>query len=92
MIITNVRMVLDDDVMFGSLEVTNGVISHMSEGKSHLPGAVDGEGGWLLPGLIELHTDNLDKCFTPRPGVNWPDAAAMRNHDATVIEIGRAHV
>lgn len=88
MIITNVRMVLDDEVVFGSLEVSGGVISNIGEGYSHQPGTLDGEGGWLLPGLIELHTDNLDKCFTPRPGVNWPDAAAMRNHDAIVIANG----
>ncbi len=52
------------------------------------PEAMDGEGGWLLPGLIELHTDNLDKFFTPRPKVDWPAHSAMSSH---VVCGGKAH-
>lgn len=60
MIINNVKLVLDDDVVHGSLEVQHGRILAFAESQSRLPQALDGEGGWLLPGLIELHTDNLD--------------------------------
>ncbi len=67
MIINNVKLVLEDDVVQGSLEIEGGVIRAFAETQSRLPAALDGEGGWLLPGLIELHTDNLDKFFTPRP-------------------------
>jgi alpha-D-ribose 1-methylphosphonate 5-triphosphate diphosphatase len=49
---------------------------------------MDGEGGWLLPGLIELHTDNLDKFFTPRPKVDWPAHSAMSSHDALMVASG----
>ncbi|MCX8957671.1 alpha-D-ribose 1-methylphosphonate 5-triphosphate diphosphatase [Erwinia psidii] len=88
MIINNVHMVLQEEVLFGSLEITDGIIRHCSATTSRLPQALDGEGGWLLPGLIELHTDNLDKHFTPRPGVSWPAASAMKNHDAAIISSG----
>ncbi|WP_107852265.1 alpha-D-ribose 1-methylphosphonate 5-triphosphate diphosphatase [Oceanimonas marisflavi] len=88
MIITNVNLVLENEVVKGSLEVRDGVIRAMADSQSHQPGAMDGEGGWLLPGLVELHTDNLDKHFTPRPGVNWPPLAAMRAHDAQVVSAG----
>ncbi|RUR96366.1 alpha-D-ribose 1-methylphosphonate 5-triphosphate diphosphatase [Pectobacterium polaris] len=88
MIINNVNMVLSREIIHGSLEVRNGVIHHISDRPSRHPGALDGEQAWLLPGLVELHTDNLDKCFTPRPGVNWPAEAAMRNHDALIIASG----
>lgn len=88
MIINNVRMVLRDEVIRGSLEMRQGIIHHISDSLSRHPGALEGEGGWLLPGLVELHTDNLDKCFTPRPGVAWPAMAAMRNHDAIIISSG----
>lgn len=67
MIITNVNLVLPDGEVRGSVEVENGVIRSMSDSPSQLPGAIDGRGDWLLPGLIELHTDNLEKYFTPRP-------------------------
>ncbi|OSN09276.1 phosphonate metabolism protein PhnM [Lonsdalea britannica] len=88
MIINNVRMVLSDEVINGSLSIHQGVIQHVSDAPSHLPGAVDGGGAWLIPGLIELHTDNLDKFFTPRPGVSWPPTSAMRAHDAAIISSG----
>lgn len=88
MIINNVRMVLRDDVVHGSLEIRQGVIHHISDSLSRHPGALDAEDALLLPGLVELHTDNLDKCFTPRPGVAWPAMAAMRHHDAVIIASG----
>ncbi|MBV7296929.1 alpha-D-ribose 1-methylphosphonate 5-triphosphate diphosphatase [Enterovibrio paralichthyis] len=88
MIITNVQLVLEDDVINGSLEVENGVIRAMSDSPSQQPGAIDGNQGWLMPGLIELHTDNLEKYFTPRPKVSWPPFSAMAAHDAQLIGAG----
>ena len=88
MIINNVKLVLEDEVVNGSLEVHDGRISAFAENQSRLAEAVDGEGGWLLPGLIELHTDNLDKFFTPRPKVDWPAHSAMSSHDALMVASG----
>ena len=45
-------------------------------------------GDWLLPGLVELHTDNLERLFSPRAGVRWPADAAMLAHDAQVAAAG----
>jgi alpha-D-ribose 1-methylphosphonate 5-triphosphate diphosphatase len=88
MIINNVNLVLEDEVVHGSLEVQEGRIYAFAESQSQLPQALDGEGGWLLPGLIELHTDNLDKFFTPRPKVDWPAHSAMSSHDALMVASG----
>ncbi|HBZ8438852.1 TPA: alpha-D-ribose 1-methylphosphonate 5-triphosphate diphosphatase [Klebsiella aerogenes] len=88
MIINNVKLVLEDETINGSLEVQEGRIYAFAENQSRLPGALDGEGGWLLPGLIELHTDNLDKFFTPRPKVDWPAHSAMSSHDALMVASG----
>lgn len=82
MIINNVKLVLENEVVSGSLEAQNGEIRAFAESQGRLPEAMDGEGGWLLPGLNELHTDNLDKFFTPRPIVDWPAHSAMSSHDA----------
>jgi len=86
--INNVNLVLEDEVINGSLEVQDGRISAFAESQSRLAEAIDGEGGWLLPGLIELHTDNLDKFFTPRPKVDWPAHSAMSSHDALMVASG----
>lgn len=88
MIINNVKLVLEDEVINGSLEVQDGRISAFAESQSRLAEAIDREGGWLLPGLIELHTDNLDKFFTPRPKVDWPAHSAMSSHDALMVASG----
>ncbi|WP_050569835.1 alpha-D-ribose 1-methylphosphonate 5-triphosphate diphosphatase [Dickeya sp. NCPPB 3274] len=87
-IINNVQLVLQDEVVSGSLAWRNGAIEAFSSTPSQLPQALDGEGGWLLPGLVELHTDNLDKFFMPRPKVDWPAHSAMSSHDALIVASG----
>lgn len=88
MIITNVNIVLEDEVVPGSLEVREGNIIALSDTQSQLSAAINGDGAYLLPGLVELHTDNLEKFFTPRPKVSWPSASAMASHDALMIASG----
>lgn len=46
MIINNVKLVLEDDVVQGSLEIEGGVIRAFAETQSRLPAALDGEGGF----------------------------------------------
>ncbi|KFK95678.1 MULTISPECIES: alpha-D-ribose 1-methylphosphonate 5-triphosphate diphosphatase [unclassified Serratia (in: enterobacteria)] len=88
MIINNVKLVLEEQIVAGSLEIRDGLIRSFADTPSQLPQALDGQGGWLLPGLIELHTDNLDKFFTPRPNVDWPAHSAMSSHDALMVASG----
>ena len=51
-------------------------------------GAVDLEGDYLVPGLVELHTDNMEKHFAPRPGVQWPSVSAVMAHDTQIAAAG----
>lgn len=88
MIITNVNLVLPNEVVKGSVEVIDGNIRSMSNTLSQLPQAIDGNDGFLMPGLIELHTDNLEKYFAPRPKVDWPPLSAMKAHDTQLIGAG----
>ncbi|KQN56606.1 MULTISPECIES: alpha-D-ribose 1-methylphosphonate 5-triphosphate diphosphatase [unclassified Erwinia] len=88
MIINNVKLILEKEVVAGSLACENGVITAYADTPSQLPEAIDGEGGWLMPGMIELHTDNLDRFFAPRPKVDWPAHSAMSSHDALIIASG----
>ncbi len=88
MIVNHVQLVLEKEVVAGSLEIRDGRIASFSDSASQLPGALDGENAFLLPGLVELHTDNLDKFFTPRPKVDWPAHSAMSSHDALMVASG----
>lgn len=87
-ILSNARLVLADQVIHGSLLIRDGVIADISAGASSLPQAQDLDGALLLPGLIELHTDNLEKHMSPRPGVDWPSASAVLTHDAQIVAAG----
>ena len=50
---------------------------------------MDGEGDFVAPGLVEMHTDNLEKHFVPRPQVFWPNGlAAALAHDAQMAAAG----
>jgi alpha-D-ribose 1-methylphosphonate 5-triphosphate diphosphatase len=87
-ILTNAQIVLSNEVINGTLTVENGIISSIDHGRVTLPGALDCQGGFLTPGMIELHTDNMEKHFTPRPGVVWPAIQAFKVHDAQMISAG----
>lgn len=87
-IISNARIVLHDEVIHGSLVIEDGKIRDIDLANSQLSSAQDWEGDYLLPGLIELHTDNMEKYFTPRPGVVWPKISAMMTHDMQMISSG----
>ncbi len=89
LIITNARIIgRNDEVASGNLVVRDGVIAALDEGASNLPNAVDFGGDYLMPGLVELHTDNLEKHFAPRPGVRWPSRLAVQAHDAQIAAAG----
>lgn len=87
-ILTNARLVTADRVFNGTLVIRDGLITEVEEGRSHLPQALDLNGDHLLPGLVELHTDNLEKHMSPRPGVDWPSASAVLTHDAQIVAAG----
>ena len=87
-IFTNARVVTIDAEFDGTVVVRDGRIVSVDEGRSDAPGALDLEGDYLVPGLVELHTDNLEKHFAPRPGVKWPSMPALMAHDTQVAAAG----
>jgi alpha-D-ribose 1-methylphosphonate 5-triphosphate diphosphatase len=87
-ILSNARIVTAEQEFVGTLVLRDGLIARVEEGVSGLPQAQDLGGDYLLPGLIELHTDNLEKYMSPRPGVDWPSASAVLTHDAQIVSAG----
>jgi alpha-D-ribose 1-methylphosphonate 5-triphosphate diphosphatase len=87
-ILTNAQIVTRHEVIKGSLCVVGGAIAEVSTGPSRLRSALDLEGDFLLPGLVELHTDMLEKHAVPRPKVEWPLLASVMAHDAQLAAGG----
>lgn len=89
LVFTNARIVGSEEVINGTLVVDDkGNLHAIDSGNSHLTKAIDCQGDYLVPGMVELHTDNLEKHFTPRPGVNWPARSAVVTHDNQIVAAG----
>lgn len=88
LVVSNARMVLPREVVLGSLQVSNGRISAIDSGTTSALGAIDLQGDWLLPGLVEMHTDNFERHLMPRPQVHWAEMPALLTHDAEVAAAG----
>lgn len=87
-VFSNAKIVLAEEVLHGSLTVKDGVIHEIGSGVSNVPAATDLGGDYLMPGFVELHTDNLEKQMTPRPKTDWPPMAAVIAHDNQVATAG----
>lgn len=88
LVLTNARIVTREACVHGTVVVRGGEIAAVEPETSMAAGALDLGGDYLIPGLVELHTDNLEPHFQPRPGVRWPARSAMLAHDAQVAASG----
>lgn len=87
-ILTNTTMVTRERAFAGTMRVADGMIRDVDDRRSHLPQAIDCDGDYLIPGLVDIHTDNLEKHLEPRPGVKWPSLAAFQVHDRMLATAG----
>lgn len=85
-ILSNARLILPDTVLQGTITLENGVIADIAGGPSRT--GIDCDGDLIAPGLVELHTDNLERHIFPRPKAEWPHAAAILAHDAELAGCG----
>ena len=88
LILANAKIVTRDAVVPGSVRVVDGNIVAIDNGLTGVPNAIDVEGDYLLPGLVDIHTDTLEKHMEPRPGVHWPTMGALLTHDRQVAAAG----
>ncbi len=86
--LANAQLVMADQVITGSVTIEQGVICDIAEG-DHVPaGALDCASDLVIPGLVELHTDNVERHIEPRPEVDWPHLPALIAHDAELASTG----
>ncbi len=84
-VLSNARVVLADRVIDGHVVIRDGLIAEIGKGPAK---GEDLEGDFLLPGLVELHTDHMEGHYAPRPGVRWNPLASVQAHDAQVAASG----
>ena len=88
LLLSNARLVLADRVIDnGWIAIENGVITEIGEGRPPERGE-DLDGDLLLPGLVELHTDQIESHYMPRPKVFWDPVAAVVSYDGQIATSG----
>src|SRR5690606_40053728 len=85
-VLSNARIVLPDREFVGSIVFADGQIRAFDEGPSRQ--GEDMGGDYLIPGLVELHTDHLENHYRPRPGVFWDPLASLHAHDVQIAGSG----
>ncbi len=80
-LLVNARIILPDQVVDdGSVLVEDDRIAAVCPDGADAP-TIDLDGAWLLPGLVDLHCDALEKEVEPRPKVLFPLPFAVAQAD-----------
>jgi alpha-D-ribose 1-methylphosphonate 5-triphosphate diphosphatase len=82
--LANATLVLPDGLRSGGVTASAGRIVALEAAA----GAIDCEGDFLLPGFVDLHTDNLERQVQPRSRARWPSRSAFLAHDAQCAAAG----
>jgi len=80
--INNARVVTPDGVLEGaSVVLEAGRIAGVSRRAQGSDRALDAYGGYVLPGIVDLHGDAIEKQLAPRPRVELPGELAFLEID-----------
>ncbi|UCI31739.1 alpha-D-ribose 1-methylphosphonate 5-triphosphate diphosphatase [Mesorhizobium sp. B4-1-4] len=91
-ILANARIVTGSECFCGTVRIRNGVIADISHGTSAAAEAVDMNGDFLIPGIVDVHTDHLEKHVLPRAGMMWDPTSAAIAYDVQIIAAGTTTV
>ena len=86
LVLTNAEVVLPDAVIRGTVVVRDGCIVDVQPGS--VQAGIDFLGDTLIPGIVDLHTDNLERQVLPRTTARWPSRSAMLAHDSQCAAAG----
>src|SRR4051812_58334 len=93
-LIYNATLVLPDKLVEnGWLLIENEHIAALGEagnkpGSGGITALVDARGGFLLPGLIDLHCDGIEHTVEPRPNVHFELPVALAEVDHRLASSG----
>jgi alpha-D-ribose 1-methylphosphonate 5-triphosphate diphosphatase len=87
LILTNGRVVTPTGNFIGSVVVEDGIITEIASDRYYHEG-LDLNEQWLIPGIIDIHTDYLEKEMYPRPSASFPLPFAFHYLDARAAACG----
>lgn len=87
--INNARVVGPDGVLEGaSVVIESGRIAGVFRGKENDGNTLDAAGRFVMPGMLDLHSDAIEKQFAPRPGVEFSPELAFLATDMLFASSG----
>lgn len=89
--ITNAAVVLADRVLSrATVRIEGGLIAEVVDGPSSVRGdaVIDADGAYLLPGVVDLHNDNLEFEINPRSSANLPLPFALATMERRLAAAG----
>jgi alpha-D-ribose 1-methylphosphonate 5-triphosphate diphosphatase len=87
-ILTNAILVLPGATVAGTIVLRDQVVVAIDTIRSATPTALDMDGDYVIPGVVDVHTDNLERQVQPRSLARWPSRSAMVAHDAQCAAAG----
>lgn len=85
-ILTNARIVLPHAEVTGTLVIEEGRIAEILP--HSIPEGIDLRGAFLIPGVIDIHTDYLEREIAPRPSATIPIELALHVMDLRALGCG----
>jgi alpha-D-ribose 1-methylphosphonate 5-triphosphate diphosphatase len=89
--LTEAQIVTPDGVIKGAIDIEDGQIAALRPAAQPSAG-LDLGGDFLIPGIVDVHTDHVETHVFPRTGVQWDFLNALMAHDAVVIAGGTTTV
>lgn len=86
-VLTNAQIVLADSTVQGAVAFEGDKIALVDAGRATSHGH-DMDGDFIIPGIVDIHTDNLERHYFPRPNIDWNAMSATIAHDGVCIASG----
>jgi alpha-D-ribose 1-methylphosphonate 5-triphosphate diphosphatase len=86
--LTDAQLVLPEGVIRGALRIEDGVIAEVIEGQPSAADVVPLSGWTIVPGIVDLHGDMLERDIEPRPGAMFPVELALYELDKRLAASG----
>jgi alpha-D-ribose 1-methylphosphonate 5-triphosphate diphosphatase len=86
-ILSHAKLILPSDTIEGSVVIEDGKIAEVLPGQ-HYEEGTNLNGLYLAPGVIDIHTDYLEKELNPRPDTHFPLELAFHMMDVRAISCG----
>lgn len=81
-------IVTPEGLISGEVVIRDGELLAVEARTQPAHGALDWGADWIIPGLVDIHTDNLEKHYQPRPGALWDAYGAALAHDGQCATAG----